>query len=53
MHAKDRDSMISFAKSGAHIMTFEDEVIFIPIVALLEAPRGADNIIYCWHSATT
>lgn len=45
--------MTSFAKSRAHIMTFADEVIFIPIDAPLGAPRGADNIIYCWHSATT
>lgn len=45
--------MISFAKSGAHILMFKDEVIFIPITAAPEAPCGADNIIYGWHSAPT
>lgn len=39
--------MISSAKSRAHIMIFEGEVIFIPIVAPLEASCGADNFIYC------
>lgn len=28
-------------------MIFEGEVIFIPIVAPLEASCGADNFIYC------
>lgn len=53
MLAKDKGSMISFAKRRARARGVKDEVIFIPVTAPAEAPCGANNIICCWHDATT